>query len=248
MLNRASSLLKFKNIPSLITHQYRLFSTTKTKKETQYGGGIEAEVSPYTMYYPKIKANISWQRKITEYSDSKQQKAASREHELEKEAEKQIEQDDYDMIIDCDQLLNLNKNGWPIHIKADNELWYDVDHQQQSYFKGHKRFMPEKENLVRTVAVSGIFNTGKTFFVNNLCSMDLPSSDSVSTKGLSMKRMYGASKDILILDTAGSNSAIEMINEETSLSDKISSEKILQNTIYDVANFHICVVNKLTWP
>mmetsp|Transcript_13819 Transcript_13819/g.21652 ORF Transcript_13819/g.21652 Transcript_13819/m.21652 type:complete len:661 (-) Transcript_13819:58-2040(-) len=243
MFKRSVSLLGYRSAPSLTgltRRQHRVFSNYQVT-----GGYGKVSASPWDMYYPRFEVGINFKKKTTQedsrpithsHAGDREQRARAAAYQ---ESEQQIKEYGYDMIVDCDRLLDLNANGWPIHLKVENALWYGIDD------KGHKRMMPEKESRVKTVAVSGIFNTGKTFFVNNLCRFTLPSDDGVSTKGLSIKHLDDT--EILIMDTAGSNSAIE-VTGELSLSDKISSEKILQNTIYDVANFHVCVVNKLTWP
>eukprot|EP01083_Nonionella_stella_P038209 103963_1 len=172
---------------------------------------------------------------------------------------------DYDLIIACDRLRDLNpskaskmdagingdndldmvegNDGWDVSLNPTS-IWNEAD--TDGVFVDPIK--PDKENYnIKRVAVTGIYNVGKTYILRNLCSMRLPDEGNESrTKGLSIKQLP-TQPDVLVMDSAGKHSIIEMA-DTMSLSDKISSEKILENTIYDLANYHICVVNELTWP
>eukprot|EP01084_Bolivina_argentea_P234835 395331_1 len=140
----------------------------------------------------------------------------------------------YDLVIQCDSLRDLNDNGWPLVFQKNHHLWCD-DH----IFNVHKT------TPLITVAISGVYNSGKTFILNNLCSLDLPSNFKVHTEGISFKHLHPGS-NILLMDTAGQNSPIQVADRK-SISDKISSERVLQNTLYELATFHVCVVQELKW-
>eukprot|EP01083_Nonionella_stella_P038208 103962_1 len=172
---------------------------------------------------------------------------------------------DYDLIIACDRLRDLNpskaskmdagingdndldmvegNDGWDVSLNPTS-IWNEAD--TDGVFVDPIK--PDKENYnIKRVAVTGIYNVGKTYILRNLCSMRLPDEGNESrTKGLSIKQLP-TQPDVLVMDSAGKHSIIEMA-DTMSLSDKISSEKILENAIYELANHHICVVNELTWP
>eukprot|EP01083_Nonionella_stella_P139476 425481_1 len=172
---------------------------------------------------------------------------------------------DYDLTIACDRLRDLNtskaykmktdinadnnidmvegNDGWDVRLNPTS-IWNETD-KDGVWIKDIK---PDKENYnIKRVAVTAIYNVGKTYILRNLCSMTLPDEgNEFRTKGLSIKQLP-SQPDVLVMDSAGKHSIIEM-TDKMSLSDKISSENILENAIYELANHHICVVNELTWP
>jgi len=184
------------------------------------------------------KMDIFWPRAVASLGFSRHSDDTTR---VRKATGSEKNKDEYDLVINNDQLVHLNEkdgDGWPIELK-NNELWTN-----------RAGWTFEKQSKAKTVAVSGVFNTGKTFFLCNLDNLDLPDqSDGKHTKGLSIKVLEKEDEEetpIILMDTAGNNSPIEMANE-SSLSDKKLSEQILQNTLFDVADYHVCVLNKLQW-
>jgi len=145
----------------------------------------------------------------------------------------------YDIIIKCDSLRELNSNGWELLVNP-NVLSLKNSEKLED--------IVQKVTSFKCIAVSGGYNAGKTFVVNGLSGnlWNLPSNFSVHTEGLSIKRFEKPHEDVLLLDSAGANSTIEIVDEKV-LADKICSEKILNNAVRELANFHICVVNQLTW-
>jgi len=60
-----------------------------------------------------------------------------------------------------------------------------------------------------TVAVTGLYDKGKTFVLNNLTLSNLPSGKKVKTKGISFKHVnVDNGTKIIIVDTAGSYSPV----------------------------------------
>eukprot|EP01084_Bolivina_argentea_P079273 143806_1 len=207
---------------------------------TVTGGTFKISADPLAAYWPKFELEVDWKRKKNNTIKTIEEPKPKHDSISLSISEQHVKSHQYDLVIDCNKLSDLNEDGWPIYLDGENNLWYDADEN----YNGEKRMMPEKKTALKTVAISGLFNSGKTFFANNLCETNLPSDDNITTKGLSLKKLH--SEPILIIDTAGSNSAIDISDQ--SLSDKITSEKILENTTYDIANFHVYVVNHLTWP
>jgi len=134
-------------------------------------------------------------------------------------------EDAYDLVLNCDSLRDLNSEGWKLTVTKQME----------------------EIKSAKCVSVSGGYNSGKTFIVNGLADgLNLRSGFDVHTEGLSIKKLSIPNVTLLFLDTAGSNSPIK-VAEEQALSDKICAERILNSVLLELADFHICVVNQLTW-
>eukprot|EP01079_Euglenida_sp_SAG-EU17-18_P004185 gene4185-108_t len=93
----------------------------------------------------------------------------------------------YDVIVRIDGFLRLLGPGWPI------ETWRQHDLQN---WNGP------------IVSVIGGFGKGKTYILNQIACGTLPSGLCVSTEGFSFKRIYIDRRQLILLDTAGTNSPI----------------------------------------
>lgn len=140
----------------------------------------------------------------------------------------------YDLVVRCDSLRDLNDEGWSVSFNKSHHLWCD-----DLLFDVHK------QSPLTTVAISGVYNSGKTFILNNLASVNLPSNYETHTEGISFKHLHENSS-ILLMDTAGQNSPIQVADRK-SISDKMQSERVLQNALFELATFNICVVQELKW-
>ena len=92
----------------------------------------------------------------------------------------------YDIVVDVTSLEYL-PNGW------------NVKYSEQ----GLKRYEEFKTKKSCVVGVVGNANKGKSFFLQKLSGVDLPSGHSVRTEGLSVKYPNMNDKNIILLDTAG---------------------------------------------
>lgn len=95
------------------------------------------------------------------------------------------------------------------------------------------------------VAVLGLFDKGKTFVLNHLTELDLPSGKKVSTKGLSFKHVNVEGTKFVVLDSEGSYAPVRVENE-LSVVEKELSERFIQDVIFELADYFLCVVNDFT--
>jgi len=95
------------------------------------------------------------------------------------------------------------------------------------------------------VAVLGLFDKGKTFVLNHLTGSQLPSGKKVSTKGLSFKHVDVEGTKFIVLDSEGSYAPVKVENE-LSVVEKEISERFIQDVIFDLADYFLCVVNDFT--
>lgn len=97
-----------------------------------------------------------------------------------------------------------------------------------------------------TVAVTGLYDKGKTFVLNNLTLSNLPSGKKVNTKGISFKHVnVDGGTNLIIVDTAGSYSPV-IIENEFSIVEKEATEMFILDLVFDIADYFICVVNDFT--
>ena len=95
------------------------------------------------------------------------------------------------------------------------------------------------------VAVLGLFDKGKTFVLNRLTESELPSGKKVSTKGLSFKHVDVEGTKFVVLDSEGSYAPVKVENE-LSVVEKEISERFIQDVIFELADYFLCVVNDFT--
>ena len=95
------------------------------------------------------------------------------------------------------------------------------------------------------VAVLGLFDKGKTFVLNHLTDSKLPSGKKVSTKGLSFKHVDVEGTKFIVLDSEGSYAPVKVENE-LSVVEKEISERFIQDVIFELADYFLCVVNDFT--
>jgi len=81
------------------------------------------------------------------------------------------------------------------------------------------------------VGVLGLFNKGKTFCLNKIAGVNLPSSKKITTKGLSFKEPIEGqlSKACILLDTAGLNAPLKTLDHDTL--DDIIFEKAYEDSL-----------------
>lgn len=90
----------------------------------------------------------------------------------------------YDAVIDCDDILALNGDGWPVGFR-DEEVVTQL----------------KKPGLI--VAVLGLFNRGKTHILEKMTGKSLAPGLTQTTKGLSIIAPESQGSHVLYIDTAG---------------------------------------------
>lgn len=97
-----------------------------------------------------------------------------------------------------------------------------------------------------TVAVTGLYDKGKTFVLNSLTMSNLPSGKKVTTRGISFKHVnVDNGTKLILVDTAGTYSPVKIENE-LSIVDKEATETFISDLVFDLADYFLCVVNDFT--
>jgi hypothetical protein len=96
------------------------------------------------------------------------------------------------------------------------------------------------------VSVVGLYDKGKTFVLNNITNINLPSGKKINTKGLSFKTVsVDNGTNLVLLDTAGSYSPVKVVNE-LSVMEKEATEMFVLDIVFELSDYFICVVNDFT--
>lgn len=153
------------------------------------------------------------------------------------------EEEYYDIIIDINSLLNI-KNGWKVIF---NET-------------GKKRYEESKSKKSCMIGVLGNSNRGKTFLLQLLTNVKLPTGSTIQTKGISIKYPLDENKNFLVIDTKGGDCSLlnennlnlkELSDEEiTNRSKDLSKDKsliqyFLEKFVLENADVPIIVINHL---
>ena len=120
---------------------------------------------------------------------------------------------------------------------------------------GEIRFLQHAESKLqvasaarfRIVAVVGLFDKGKTFLINKLFGVNLPSGKLHTTKGLSF--LWIEERRMLVLDSAGVQSRVSYRAQavQDAILDAQTTESLMFEMISRIAHHMIFVVNDLTW-
>lgn len=137
----------------------------------------------------------------------------------------------YDWIVDIDFITSINNNGWKVWLspKMINEEVINIKALEGA-----------------TVAVTGLYDKGKTFVLNSLTMSNLPSGKKVTTRGISFKHVnVDNGTKLILVDTAGTYSPVKIENE-LSIVDKEATETFISDLVFDLADYFLCVVNDFT--
>jgi HSP20 family molecular chaperone IbpA len=137
--------------------------------------------------------------------------------------------EEYDVVFDIRGIKQLHE-GWPVIVKSDK----------------YGLFEPGVQIKGSIAAFVGLYNKGKTFLLNKLSDATLPSGSKVTTRGISVKVPKSFAGQMILLDTAGTHAPIQYRSNDALL-DRRATELFLQDVIFDITDYHICVVNDLTW-
>ena len=160
--------------------------------------------------------------------------------------------DMYDWIANIDLLSDVSKEGWRIEFSEAFLRGLD-DATQEHLLSGRPWSTPDGKGKPppmgwqgAVVAVLGLYDKGKTFVLNHLTESKLPSGKKVSTKGLSFKHvMIDGGTRFILLDSEGSYSPVRVV-DELSVVEKETTELFLQELIFEMSDYFLCVVNDFT--
>ena len=159
----------------------------------------------------------------------------------------------YDAIIHINSLADLNLKGWEIvlgerakNIILEPEIFESKDGQQTEIEtnKGHhanssKIILESAVGVV--VSVIGAYNRGKTFLLNQLCHISLPTGNLMHTEGVSITAGRENYTKIVFLDTAGADTPVKL----DALECKRATDALLRELVLHLCSFIIIVVNRL---
>jgi len=134
----------------------------------------------------------------------------------------------YDLVIRINSLAALSTSGWEIILGQNTK---NVDSQIST----------SEDNRGVIVAVLGSYNRGKSFLLNQLCDIKLPSGNLIYTEGISITAGRNQAENIIFLDTAGTDTAIP----KDQLDDKKATEALLREIALHLCSHIIIVVNRL---
>lgn len=190
----------------------------------------------------------------------------SKQKELEQKLEKELKQlsllndkpiyDDKNLIEFYDIILKINSirdilKGWEIEFNENGKQHYEA--------------MKTKDFL--KVGVVGLGNKGKSFLLQKLANIELPSGTSIKTEGLSIKCLdiNSENQNIILIDSAGSETPLiedsnfdfnklkdkrEDLREQLDnlARDKCLTETFLQSIIIQESNMLLILVGILSYP
>ncbi|CAK70642.1 unnamed protein product (macronuclear) [Paramecium tetraurelia] len=137
----------------------------------------------------------------------------------------------YDWVVDIDFITSINSSGWKVWLspKMINQEIINIKALEGA-----------------TVAVTGLYDKGKTFVLNSLTMSNLPSGKKVTTRGISFKHVnVDNGTKLILVDTAGTYSPVKIENE-LSIVDKEATETFISDLVFDLADYFLCVVNDFT--
>lgn len=156
-------------------------------------------------------------------------------------------------LNDYEKILN---SGWKIYF---NSLYYENLHfDEENYFYSLNKTELLKEVSAsegesslefrtneRIVSFIGLYDKGKSFVLNNLTNINLPSQRKILSRGLSFKEFYIEETKLILLDTVGSYSPVNVLNEN-SVKEREMTELFLLDLVFEISDYFIFVMNDFT--
>jgi len=103
-----------------------------------------------------------------------------------------------------------------------------------------------KESSYRIIAIVGLFDKGKTYLINKLFGVNLPSGKLFTTKGLSF--LWIEHRRMLVLDSAGVQNTVSYRAQAVQpILDAQTTESLVFEMVSRIAHHLIFVVSDLTW-
>lgn len=150
--------------------------------------------------------------------------------------------DGYDLVIDIEQVNHVfKKRGWQLGLSKEAvkvvEPWLNSRQVDEGACLGAREVEELSAKILPLdgnppiIAVNGLFNRGKTYLLNKLTNMGLKSDKKYNTKGLSFKIPDNAKgRGLLLLDTAGTNSPLD-VSAISAAQEDFSSEEFIHTTL-----------------
>ena len=156
----------------------------------------------------------------------------------------------YDIILKINSIRDI-LSGWNIEFSESGKDYYEK----------------MKVNDFLKVGVAGLSNKGKSFLLQKIADIELPTGTSIKTEGLSIKcpDINSENKNIILIDSAGSETPLledanfnfaQYKDNPTDLRDQLDNlardrcltESFLQNIIINESNMLLILVGNLTYP
>ena len=157
--------------------------------------------------------------------------------------------DFYDIILKINSIRDI-LNGWNISFSEKGKEYYEK---------------MKVKNFLK-IGVTGVGNKGKSFLLQKLANIELPTGTSIKTEGLSIRcpDIDSENQNIILLDSAGSETPLiedsnfdfdkykgnpnELKEQLDNLArDKSLTETFLQNIIINESNMLLILVGNLTY-
>jgi len=161
---------------------------------------------------------------------------------------------EYDVIVHLDKLKTTA--GWPIFLsqRLQDELFPTITEDDLPNYSIDplKRLLSDskREVAIPVIAFCGAFNRGKTFCMNKIADLDLPSGHTVHTSGLSMMipKSTEQLKNRVLLDMAGSNNPVVPGKEsvDSALVEGMNTDDFLWELAFVLSDAFVVVVNEMT--
>ena len=206
------------------------------------------------------KKEISWQEKIFHPHCNtcwvtKNQKEQKVKNEKDSVNNKPVYDDKkftdfYDIILKINSIRDI-LNGWNIEFSDNGKDYYEK----------------MKVSDFLKVGVAGLSNKGKSFLLQKIADIELPTGTSIKTEGLSIKcpDINSDNKNIILIDSAGSetplledanfnfsqykDNPLELRDQLDNLArDRCLTESFLQNIIINESNMLLILIGNLTYP
>ena len=171
-----------------------------------------------------------------------------------------------DEIIDNNNEQNEIKDEIIENDNEQNEIKDEIieHNNKQNQIKDINNYLIDNESNKSVIGILGLGNVGKSYLLSLFINQELPTGDSIHTKGISIKKI----KNYIILDSEGVDAALtktnisnellpkeklfnKSINESDSLIEKIARDKkavelFIQDFIIEKSDILVIVVGQLT--
>ena len=136
--------------------------------------------------------------------------------------------DFYDFVVEIDMFKDVLEGGWKVLKGETGNTCED-----SSMLTRNIRFV-----------IVGNFKRGKTWLLQKISDADFPSSETTHTPGLCFKTLEIQSKEVMLIDTKGENTPLNVVSSER-LNDKKAEESFLRDIVSQLAEVFIYLVNSI---
>lgn len=169
----------------------------------------------------------------------------------------------YDIIIRINSLDDLSSKGWEIVLGERAQKFIFESHaaqakkSEQTADSTSKNPTSEVDNLIQgdansckpesdmmtgiIVTILGAYNRGKSFLLNELCHIKVPSGDLIRTEGISITAGRERYTKIVFVDTAGTDTPVK----SNAIECKRATDALIRELVLHLCSFIIIVVNRL---